>query len=214
MSTAKKVLAVNAVADASASENGATGHVSIDTLQGHFELCVAPEIGLQLARKIRHASAKAWFRQIEVGARDKLDAGPDDVARAQAALVDVDPDKPGQVCIHGLGVPFPPVIAIPVDELPVLVASAQQVLEDLGLEQIDPDAAAAQAQQEAGLRLAGAVLAPDSEHRVEIRMPHPDGQVQEQAMVIPVDAIDDLVDTLLEAKAEAIRRQGAPRRPN
>ncbi len=206
--------AVCAVVSSQSSENGASANVTIDTLQGHFELCVTPEMGLQLARNIRHASAKAWFRQIEVGARDKLDAGPDDVARAQAAMVDVDPDKPGQVCIHGLGVPFPPVISIPADGLPALVASAEQVLEDLGLERIDPDAAAAQAQQEAGLRLAGAALAPDSEHRVEIRMPHPDGQMQEQAMVIPVDAIDDLVDTLLEAKAEAMRHQGAPRRPN
>jgi len=150
-------------------------------LQGTFEIVATPEMGLQLPRK----------------AREGDDAGPNDACRAQAALVAADLDPPGQVGIHGLGTPFPPVIVIPVDTLPGLVASGQQALEDLGLEPVmEPGAAGAvirPAKIETGVDQVG--------HEVMIIATDDDGV--QQAMVLGVEILGDLIATLQSARAAA-----------
>ncbi|MBN9529800.1 MAG: hypothetical protein J0H82_26570 [Alphaproteobacteria bacterium] len=195
-------LTLAAIDDARCSEDGSIGIVTATTADGRsVEIDAAPEIGLQLARATREAFSRAWIRQIERGAREATDAGPSDAMAAQGVDVLRDARHPDQVGLWALGTPMPPVIIMPARELPALIESARQVLDQVADAPAAGDRVVTPANTIRPARLATAI----GETAIMVIASDEDGR--SQALMLDLDRIDEFVETIRSTQAEALRQR-------
>lgn len=207
-------LKIVSIEDARITDDGSAGIVTARTEDGRtIEIVTAPETGLRLARATRESYARAWIRQIEQGTRDSTDEGPNDPWVAQAVEVVLDATDPERVGLWARGTPMPPVVIMPTRQLPALIASAQQAIQEIG------EAAAEAAGEEPG----GRVSIPENTIRPAkiataigedaIMVIATDEQGISQALMLDFDRIDEYVEAIRSTQAEALRQRG-PKRLN
>ena len=195
-------LTLAAIDDAGCSADGADGIVTATTADGRtVEIHATPEIGLQLARATREAFSRAWIRQIERGQRRPTDAGPSDAMAAQGVDVLRDARNPDQVGLWALGTPMPPVIIMPAGELPALIDSARQVLDQIADAPAPGDRVVTPANTIRPARLATAI------GETAIMVIASDEAGRSQALMLDLDRIDEFVETIRSTQAEALRQR-------